>query len=55
MVILRRKQIILMTLCVFISVFTFMFTTAKEETNETVVLPISRKNYNLRCGTWNSR
>ena len=38
MVVIRKKQIILATLCECISIFTFMFATAKEETNETVSL-----------------
>ncbi len=49
MVILKRKQLIMMTMFIFLSVFTFMFSTAKQEKNEiqeTVVLPVSRKNRN---------
>lgn len=55
MLVLRKKQIALATVCVFVSVFTFMFTTAKSKTQETVVLPISRKDNNIRCGTWRAR
>lgn len=55
MLILKKKQIALATVCVFVSVFTFMFTTAKKETQETVVLPISRKDNNTRRWTWRAR
>lgn len=47
MVILRKKQLIMITMFVFLSVFTFMFSTAKQDNiQETVVLPVSRKNCN---------
>lgn len=58
MLVLRKKQVALATVCVFVSVFTFMFTSAKKEnkeTEETVVLPVSRENNNLRCWTWRAR
>ena len=42
MVIIRKKQIRLATLCASRSIFTFRFATAKEETKETVSLPTSR-------------
>lgn len=45
MLVLRKKQIVIATLCAFFSIFTFMFTTAKKDVNtseETVSLPISR-------------
>lgn len=52
MLVLRKKQIAMATLCMCLSIFTFMFTTAKQETEETVVLPVSRKDYNFRCWAW---
>lgn len=55
MVILSKKRISLIALCACISVFTFMFTTAKQETKETVVLPVSRENNSNRCRAWCSR
>ena len=58
MLVLRKKRIALTTFFVFMSVFTFMFTSAKKEnteTQETVVLPISRKNHSSRCRTRNPR
>lgn len=42
MIILRKKQIIIATLCACLSIFTFMFTTATEPVKETVSLPVSR-------------
>ncbi len=58
MLVLRKKRIVLITICALFSIFTFMFTTAKQEnqiTKETVSLPVSRKNYSFRCRAWNSR
>lgn len=55
MVVLSKKRITLVALCACLSVFTFMFTTAKKETKETVVLPVSRKNNSIRCRSWSSR
>ena len=55
MLVLRKKQIILATVCACLSIFTFMFTTAKEPVKETVSLPVSRKNYCIRCWAWNTR
>lgn len=52
MIVLSRKRISLIVLCVFISVFTFMFTTAKkdENTQTTVTLPVSGKIVILDAG-----
>ena len=55
MTFLRKKQIILATLCAIFSIFTFMFTTAKEEVKETVSLPVSRENSGIRCWSWSAR
>ncbi|MBP3800866.1 MAG: hypothetical protein J6I85_02380 [Clostridia bacterium] len=56
MVILKRKQITIATLCACLSIFTFMFTAGhQEKTEETVVLPVSRKENNFRCWPWDSR
>ncbi|MBR3255020.1 MAG: hypothetical protein IKF97_02160 [Clostridia bacterium] len=49
MLILRKKQIVFTTMCILLSIFTFMFTTAQKNetassTKETVSLPVSRKN-----------
>ena len=43
MLVLRKKQIILATLCACIAIFTFMFAISKEEIKETVALPVSGK------------
>ena len=50
MVILKKKNIALTTICICLTVFTFMFTTAKEETKETVALPVSGKTIILDAG-----
>lgn len=48
MLVLRKKQIVITTMCIFLSIFTFMFSTANKKTDEnknvkeTVSLPISR-------------
>ena len=46
MLVLKKKQIAIATMCMFLSIFTFMFTTANKNTNEsikeTVSLPVSR-------------
>lgn len=57
MLVLNKKRIILVAICLCISVFAFMLNSSKEEqeTQETVVLPVSRQNYNNRCRTWSSR
>ena len=49
MLVLRKKQIIMASLLASLSIFTFMFTTAKEQVKETVSLPVSRKNRCIRC------
>ena len=49
MLVIRKKQIILATLCACLSIFAFMFTTAEEPVKETVSLPVSRKNSSVRC------
>ncbi len=50
MLVIRKKQIILATLCACLSIFTFMFTTAKEPVKETVSLPVSGKTVILDAG-----
>lgn len=52
MLILSKKRISLVLVCVFVSVFTFMFTTAKKEENtiETVTLPVSGKTVVIDAG-----
>ena len=61
MLVLRKKQIVIITLCTFLSVFTFMFSTANKDINEnksvkeTVSLPISGKTIILDAGHRNSR
>ena len=58
MLVLRKKQIIFTTMCVLVSIFAFMFTTTTKEKNdvkETVSLPVSRKNYYIRCRPWCTR
>ena len=61
MLVLRKKQIVITTMCIFLSVFTFMFSTAKGDINEnksvkeTVSLPISGKTIILDAGHRNSR
>ena len=58
MLVLRKKRITLVALCTCLSIFAFMFTTAKEETNktkETVTLPVSRKNNSFRRRAWKAR
>ena len=46
MLVLKKKQIVIATMCAFLSIFTFMFTTANNTnenvTKETVSLPVSR-------------
>ena len=60
MFVIRKKQIVFTTVCVLVSIFTFMFTSAKfnntnttAQTKETVSLPVSRKNNCIRC--WSRR
>ena len=55
MVVIRKKQIIFATLCACLSIFTFMFATAKEEVKETVSLPVSREDCSFRCWSWSAR
>lgn len=55
MVVLNKKRITLVAVCACLSIFTFMFTTAKQDTKETVVLPVSRKNNSIRCRARRSR
>ena len=59
MVILKRKQILLVIVFTFISAFAFMFTSAKKNTKEvikqTVALPVTRKNNCIRCRAWSTR
>lgn len=50
MVIFRKNQIVLTAICACFAIFTFMYTTAKEETKETVVLPVSGKTIILDAG-----
>lgn len=55
MLVLRKKQIVFTTMCVLLSIFTFMFTTAQNSTNttqtkETVSLPVSGKTIVLDAG-----
>lgn len=59
MLVLRKKQIVFTTLCVLVSIFSFMFTSAKKnnptpQTKETVSLPVSRKNSCIRRRSWDS-
>ena len=63
MLVIRKKQIIFTTTCVLVSIFTFIFTSAKfnnttdtnTQTKETVSLPVSRKNNCIRCGARRTR
>lgn len=52
MVVLSKKRITLVTLCALFSIFSFMFTTAKNEegTKEVVTLPVSGKTIILDAG-----
>ena len=51
MVVLNRKRLILITLCVFVSVFTFMISSpSEEEIIQTVNLPVSGKTIILDAG-----
>ena len=59
MLVIRKKQIVIATMFTFLSIFTFMFTTASKETKEdikeTVSIPSSRKSNSVRCRAWSSR
>lgn len=52
MLVLSKKRISLVLVCVFISVFTFMFSTAKKDENtlQTVTLPVSGKTVVIDAG-----
>ena len=50
MVVLNKKRITLVAIAACFSIFAFMFTTAKLDTKETVVLPVSGKTIVLDAG-----
>ena len=50
MVVLNKKGITLVAIAACFSIFAFMFTTAKLDTKETVVLPVSGKTIVLDAG-----
>lgn len=55
MYVLSKKRIILVVICMFVSVFAFILNEKNDKTQETVVLPVSRKNYSNRCWSWSTR